>query len=95
MIGATTDYGLLLLSRYDEHTPAMPARAAMRTAGQASWAPITASAASANLGASLTWLPSEPGGPRIPPHDGPEAAESDGCWDRKHPKYDHHPDGRP
>ncbi|MGW4286834.1 MMPL family transporter [Streptomyces sp. NPDC004673] len=45
VIGATTDYGLLLLARYHEHAPEMPAPAAMRTALRASWAPITASAA--------------------------------------------------
>ncbi|MFJ8728726.1 MMPL family transporter [Streptomyces bauhiniae] len=45
VIGATTDYGLLLLARYHEHAPEMPAPAAMRTAWRASWAPIAASAA--------------------------------------------------
>ncbi|MFD7797396.1 MMPL family transporter [Streptomyces sp. NPDC059759] len=45
VIGATTDYGLLLLSRYDEHIPTMPTRSAMASALKASWAPITASAA--------------------------------------------------
>ncbi|MER8029798.1 MMPL family transporter [Streptomyces bauhiniae] len=45
VIGATTDYGLLLLARYHEHAPEMSAPAAMRTAWRASWAPITASAA--------------------------------------------------
>ncbi|MFD8294977.1 MMPL family transporter [Streptomyces bauhiniae] len=45
VIGATTDYGLLLLARYHEHAPEMSAPAAMRTAWRASWAPIVASAA--------------------------------------------------
>ncbi|MFD4789716.1 MMPL family transporter [Streptomyces sp. NPDC058459] len=45
VIGATTDYGLLLLARYHEHAPEMSARDAMWTALRASWAPITASAA--------------------------------------------------
>ncbi|WP_405551249.1 MMPL family transporter [Streptomyces sp. NBC_01171] len=45
VIGATTDYGLLLLARYHEHAPEMSAPAAMRTAWRASWAPIAASAA--------------------------------------------------
>ncbi|MGW4226960.1 MMPL family transporter [Streptomyces bauhiniae] len=45
VIGATTDYGLLLLARYHEHAPEMSAPAAMWTAWRASWAPIVASAA--------------------------------------------------
>ncbi|MFI8346873.1 MMPL family transporter [Streptomyces sp. NPDC085596] len=45
VIGATTDYGLLLLARYHEHAPEMSPPAAMRTALRASWAPVTASAA--------------------------------------------------
>ncbi|WP_130329973.1 MMPL family transporter [Streptomyces sp. BK022] len=45
VIGATTDYGLLLLARYHEHAPEMSPPAAMRTAWRASWAPIAASAA--------------------------------------------------
>ncbi|MGA5319218.1 MMPL family transporter [Streptomyces seoulensis] len=45
VIGATTDYGLLLLARYHEHAPQLSAPAAMWTAWRASWAPIAASAA--------------------------------------------------
>ncbi|MFJ5520310.1 MMPL family transporter [Streptomyces griseoluteus] len=45
VIGATTDYGLLLLARYHEHAPEMSAPTAMRTAWRESWAPIAASAA--------------------------------------------------
>ncbi|MGC4997088.1 MMPL family transporter [Streptomyces sp. DT195] len=61
VIGATTDYGLLLLARYHEHAPQMSARAAMRTAWLASWAPITASAATvacAMVALLLSALPS-------------------------------------
>lgn len=45
IIGATTDYALLLLSRYREFAATMPPRTAMRAAWAASWAPITASGA--------------------------------------------------
>ncbi|MFB7778301.1 MMPL family transporter [Streptomyces bauhiniae] len=61
VIGATTDYGLLLLARYHEHAPQMSAPAAMRTAWRASWAPITASAATvacAMVALLLSALPS-------------------------------------
>ncbi|MFJ6701168.1 MULTISPECIES: MMPL family transporter [unclassified Streptomyces] len=45
VIGATTDYGLLLLSRYREFAQSMPRAQAMRVAWAANWAPITASGA--------------------------------------------------
>lgn len=45
VIGATTDYALLLLSRYREVVSTMPVKDAMRAAWSSSWAPITASGA--------------------------------------------------